>query len=123
MKKGICCGQLTNEELAKVQIFYNDIKKDLVDLEAMANSLIAVHREVLNFDWPSDTIFGEWKDKFRHLEQPIRGDKKEDSTEVTITLTVDDKDKENPQVGVSMQVIEDNPSLSSLKATYFEDFE
>ena len=89
---------ITNEELAKVQIFYNDIRKDLVDLEAMTDSLIAVHREVLNFDWPDDTIFGEWKDKIMHLEQPVGGDEEEDSTEVTITLTVDEKDKEDPQV-------------------------
>ena len=122
-KIGYLLWAVTNEELVKVQFFYNDVRKDLVDLEAVANSLMAVHREVLNFDWPDDTIFGEWKDKLRHLEQPERGDEKEDSTEVTATLTVDDEDKENPQVGVSMQVIEEDSSLTSLKATYSDDSE
>ena len=48
---------MTNEELVKLQIFYTAIKKDLVDLEAVTNSLITVHREVLSFDWLDDTAY------------------------------------------------------------------
>ena len=48
---------ITNEELVKVQIFYTAIRKDLVDLEAVADSLIIVHRDVLSFDWPDDTAY------------------------------------------------------------------
>ena len=114
---------MTNEELVKVHIFYTDVRKDLTDLEVVENSLIAVHREVLSFDWPDDTTFNGWKDKIMSLEQLVKGDEIEGSAEVTVTLTIDDEDKENPQVGVSMQVIEDNSPLSSLRATYSEDSE
>ena len=58
-----------------------------------------------------------------HLEQPVGGDEKEDSTEVTVTLTVDEKDKEDPQVWVSMQATEDDSSLTNLKATYSDESE
>ena len=122
-EKGYLLWAIKNEEMAKAQIFYNDIRKDLVDLEAMENSLIAVHREVLNFDWPDDTIFGEWKDKIMHLEQLVGGDEEEDSTKIIVTLIADEKDKEDPQVGVSMQEIEDDSSLTNLKATYVDDLE
>ena len=115
--------EITNEELAKVQIFYNDIRKYLVDLEAMENSLIAVHREVLNFDWSDDIVFGEWKDKIMHLEKPIGGDEKEDSTKIIVTLIADEKDKEDPQVRVSMQATKDDSSLTNFKATYSNDLE
>ena len=48
---------MTNEEYVKVQLFYSTIRKYFVAIEAIGNSLIIVQREVLNFDWPSDTSF------------------------------------------------------------------
>ena len=115
--------EMTNEELVKVQIFYTAIKKDLIDLEVGANSLITVHREVLNFDWLDDTAFNEWKDKFMFVEKLVQGDEAKDDVEVTITLTIDDEDKENPHIKVILQVIEDDSSLSSLKTTYSKNLE
>ncbi len=69
---------MTNEELVKVQLFYNIIKKDLVDMEAIANSLITVQREVLSFDWLDDTAYNEWKEKFMSIEQMVGDDEVED---------------------------------------------
>ena len=63
--------------------------------------MITIHREVLNFDWPDDTTFNEWKDKFMSLEHLVQGDEIESRAEGTVTLIVDDEDEENPQVKVS----------------------
>jgi len=51
----------TNEELVKIQLFYNAIRKELDDLEEFTNSLITIQRETLSFNWPDDAIFNEWK--------------------------------------------------------------
>ena len=104
-------------------IFYIAIRKDLVDIEAVANSLITVHRQVLSFDWIDDTTYNEWKDKFMSIEQMVESDETEDDVDVTVTLTVGDEDKENPQVKVSLQVTEDDSSLLGLIATYSKDLE
>ena len=53
---------MTNEELVKVKLFYNAIRKDLVEIELVGNFLTKVQREILNFDWPNDTTFNEWKE-------------------------------------------------------------
>ena len=42
---------------------------------------------------------------------------------VTIILEVNNKDKEDPQVKVTLWVINDDSSLSNLKATYSKDSE
>ena len=113
---------MTNEELAKVQIFYATIKKDLVDLEAVANSLITVHREILSCDWPDDTVYNEWKNNLDSIEQ-MSEDEEENDGEVTVTLEVESEDKENPRVKVNLQVIDDDSPLLSLRAAYSDDSE
>lgn len=119
---------MTNEELVKVQLFYTTIRNDLVNIEAVAYSLITIQREVLNFDWLDDTAYNEWKDKFMSIEQMVEGDEAEDDEEeedarVNVTLIADDEIKENPQVKVSLQLTGDDSSLSSLIATYSEELE
>ena len=59
---------MTNEELVKVKIFYMTIRKYFVDIEAIGNSLINVQREALNFYWPNENTYNEWKDKFMSIE-------------------------------------------------------
>ena len=85
----------TNEELVKVQIFYTTIRKDLIDLEVVADSLITVHKEVLNFDWSNDTAYNEWKNKFDSIEQMVEYDE-DNNARITITFVVNDEDKEDP---------------------------
>ena len=113
---------MTNEELVKVQLFYNIIRKDFVDLEANANSLVTVQREILNFDWSEDTIYNNWKEEFMSIEKiegddKVEDDDKEEGTKVETTSITDDKDKKDPQVAG------DDSSLSLLIATYPEELE
>lgn len=91
----------TNEEIVKVQIFHNSIRKDLVDIEVVANILISIQREVLNFDWPNDTTYNEWKDKFVSIEKMEEDgeeeyDEEEENVKVKVTFTINDEDKECP---------------------------
>ena len=94
-EKGHILWEMTNEELVKVKLFYNAIKKDLIEIEAVGNFVI-VKREILNFDWPNDTAFNEWKEKFMSAGHVAEDDGVEEDAEVTITLTVKDEDNENP---------------------------
>ena len=92
---------MTNEELVKVQLFYNIVRKDFFDLEANANSLVTVQREILNFDWPEDTIYNNWKEEFMSIEQTegddeVEDDDKEEGKKVETTSVTDDKDKKDP---------------------------
>ena len=58
-----------NEELVKIQLFYNAIRKELDDLEELVNSLVATQRETLSFDWPDDVVFNEWKNQVKPIGQ------------------------------------------------------
>ena len=60
-EKGNILWEMTNEELVKLQLFYNVIRKDLVEIEIVGNCVIMVQRGILNFDWPDDSIFNKWK--------------------------------------------------------------
>ena len=110
-----------------MQLFYNAIREDFVDLDAVANSLITMQREVISFGWPNDTAFNEWKDKFVSLEKIEEDDEVEDDdeegTKIKVTLAVDDEDKENPQIKESLQIVRDESSLSNLMATYSKELE
>lgn len=110
----------TNGELVKIQLFYNAIRKELDDLEELENSLVIIQIEALNFDWLDDAAYNEWKNQF--LVQ-ISEDDEEEDTKVKVTLIVNNEDMENPQIKVSLQVIEDDTSLSNLMAIYSEDEE
>lgn len=117
-----------NEELVKVQFFYNTVRKYFVDIEAISTSLITMQREVLSFDWPNEISYNEWKDKFVSMEQmgeanEAKEDDEEEGTKVKVTLTVNNEDKENPRVKASLQIIRDESSLSNLMATYSEESE
>ena len=72
MKKGHILWAMTNEELVKVQLFYKSIRKDLVEIEVVGNFVIKVQREILNFDWPDDITFNEWKEQFMFAEQMVK---------------------------------------------------
>ena len=65
---------MKNEELVKVQLFYNAIRKDFVEIEKIGNFVIKKQREILNFDWPDDTIFNKWKEELLSLEQVAEDD-------------------------------------------------
>ena len=91
---------MTNEELVKVQLFYNTIRKDFVELEVSANSLVTVQREILNFDWPEDTIYNNWKEEFLFSKQTgeddeVEDDDKEGSTKEETTSVINDVDKKD----------------------------
>lgn len=58
----------TNEELVKIRIFYDTVRHELDDLEYLANSLVAIQRETLCFDWPDDATFDEWKNQIESVE-------------------------------------------------------
>ena len=60
--------------------------------------------------------------KIDSIEQMAEDDEDND-VGVTIIFEVNNEDKENPQVKVNLQVIGDDSSLSSLRATYSEDLE
>lgn len=122
-EKGHILWAMNNEELVKVQLFYKSIRKDLIEIEAVGNSIIKVQREILNFDWPDDTTFNEWKEKILSIEQMAKDDGVEEDVELTVTLIVHDEDNDNPRVEVRLQVIEHDTSLSSLIATYSEESE
>ena len=110
----------TNEELVKIQLFYTTVRKEFDDLEESANSLIKIQREALSFDWPDDDAFNKWKNQF--IKQ-ISGEDEEEDAKVTVTLVISNEDMEDPQIKVSLQVIEDDTSLSDLMAMYSEDEE
>ena len=91
---------MTNEELVKVQLFYNTIRKDFVELEVSANYLVTVQREILNFDWLEDTIYNNWKEEFLFSEQTgeddeVEDDDKEGSTKEETTSVINDEDKKD----------------------------
>lgn len=114
--------EMTNEELVKVKLFYNVTKKDFVDLEANANSLVTMQREVLNFEWLEDTTYNKWKEDFMSTKQTegddeVEDDDKEEITKVEATSTTNDKDKEDPQVA------RDDSSMSHLMTTYPKELE
>ena len=110
----------TNEELVKIQLFYNAKRKEFDDLEEFANSLVIIQREALNFNWPDDDAYNKWKNQF--VEQMLEGDEEEDA-KVKVTLIISNEDMENPQIKVSLQVVEDDMSLFNLMATYSKDEE
>lgn len=112
-----------NEELVKIQLFYGTIKKELEDLEEFANSLVIVQREALNFDWPDDAAFREWKDQFMSEEKEQPGDEDDDDVEGNATPKNDDEKKEDPQDKEEQQATGGDSSLSNLMATYSEDEE
>ena len=95
-EKGHILWAMTNEELVKVQLFYNAIIKDLVKIEAIRNFMIKVQRKILKFDWHDDTAFNEWKEQFMSAKQMAENDGVEEDAEVTVTLTVHDEDNDNP---------------------------
>ena len=55
---------MTNEEYVKVQLFYNAIKKEFVEIDKIGGFVIKKQREILNFDWPDDTVFNKWREYF-----------------------------------------------------------
>ena len=58
----------TNEELVRIRIFYDNVRQELDDLEYLANSLVAIQRKALGYDWPDDAIFDEWKNQIQSVE-------------------------------------------------------
>ena len=89
----------TNEELVNIQLFYSAIRKELDDLEELENYLVIIQREALNFDWPDDAAYNEWKNQFL---VKISKDEEEEDAKVKVTLIVSNEDMENPQINVNL---------------------
>ena len=112
---------MTNEELVKVQLFYNAIGKDFFEIEKIGDFVIKKQREILNFIWLNDTIFKKWKEEIFSSKQVEEDDGAADDSEITVTLIVHDEDSGDPQFEVNLQASEHDTSLASLIATYSEE--
>ena len=80
-----------------------------------------MQREILNFDWTSDTIFNMWKEELVSLEQVAEDDGEAEDSKIIVTLTVHDEDSGHPRVEVNLQASEQDTSLASLITTYSEE--
>ena len=94
-EKGHVLWKMTNEEHVKVQLFYNAIRNDFVEIEKIGDFVIKKQREILNFIWLNDTIFKKWKEEIFSSEQVVENNGTVEDLVVTITLTIYDEDNEN----------------------------
>ena len=50
----------TIEEMVKAQIFFDSLKQDFVDIDKEGEYVIKNQWDILQFNWPDDTLFDRW---------------------------------------------------------------
>lgn len=68
-EKGNAWWENTTEEVVKVQIFYDSLRKYFIEIYKLGEYVIKKHHEILNFNWPNDTLFKKWMEYFVHANQ------------------------------------------------------
>ena len=46
--------------MVKVQIFFDSLKQDFINIDKEGEYAIKKQQDVLQFDWPDDTLFDKW---------------------------------------------------------------
>ena len=59
-EKGHAWWTTTIEELVKVQLFFNSLKQNFVNIDKETEYVIKKQHDILYFNWPDDTLFDKW---------------------------------------------------------------
>ena len=51
----------TIEEIVKVQLFFDSFKGEFKNLRTLAKAFMKKENVILNFDWPNEKIYDQWK--------------------------------------------------------------
>ena len=78
----------TIKELVTVQLFFDSLKKDFIDIDKEGEYVNKKQHDILQFDWLDDTIFDKWMVDISH------------GVELEDTKTDDDKEMEQNEVQI-----------------------
>ena len=53
----------TTKEIVKVQLFFDSFKGECKNLRTQARAIMKKESFILNFDWPDDKTYDQWKTK------------------------------------------------------------
>ena len=67
-EKGHAWWENTTQEVVKVQIFYDSLREDFIEIDKLGEYLMKKQHEILNFNWPDDTLFDKWMENFVHAK-------------------------------------------------------
>ena len=54
----------TTEEIVRVQIFFDSFKSEFEDLKTMTRVVLKREKDILNFDWPDERTYDQWKTNY-----------------------------------------------------------
>ena len=108
-EKGHAWWVTTIEELVKVQLFFDSLKQDFVNIDKQSEYVIKKKHDILHFNWPYDTLFDKWMEDIASDEQleevEIDDDEvQEDELQVIGTLAQDqtkEEDKRKKSISVT----------------------
>ena len=89
----------TIEELVKVQLFFDSLKQDFLNIDKEVEYVIKKQHDILHFNWLDDTLFDKWMVDIasnEQLEEAENDDDElhEDEIQVIGTLTQDQRKEE-----------------------------
>lgn len=73
-KIGYAWWETTIEELVKVQLLFDSLKQDFVNIDKEVEGLIKKTNDILQFNQPNDTLFYKWMVDIASKEQWVEGE-------------------------------------------------
>ena len=66
--------------MVKAQIFFDSLKQDFFDIDKEGKYVIKKQHDILQFDWPDDTLFDKWMVDIASDEQLEEAESDDDET-------------------------------------------
>ena len=88
-EKGHAWLENKTEEVVKVQIFYDSLREEFIEIDKLGEYVLKKQHEILSFNWLDDTLFDKWMTSFVHAKQLELGEIDEDEIEQDQLQTTD----------------------------------
>ena len=80
-EKGNAWWEATTEEFVKVHLFFDSLMNDFIQIHKLGEYVMKKQHDILQFDWPDDTLFDKWMADFAHVEK-LEGVENDDDEEM-----------------------------------------
>ena len=68
-EKGNVWWENKKEEVVKVQLFYDSLRTNSIEIDRLGEYVMRKQNDILNFNWLDDTLFDKWMADSVHAKQ------------------------------------------------------